>query len=89
MAIWEVIAAKRHYSAVSRPFTLEEEQAYIASLSDRGAIFIAELDGRIIGFQSLARWAGYTPSFDHVGEVDTFVAGAKGWKRDSIGRGGR
>jgi len=73
VAIWEVIAAERRYSAVSRPFSLEEERAYIASLSDREAIFVAELDGRIVGFQSLARWASYTPSFDHVGEVGTFV----------------
>lgn len=73
VAIWEAIAAEKRYSAVNRAFTLEEERAYIASLSDREAIFIAELDGHIVGFQTLARWAGYTPSFDHVGEIGTFV----------------
>lgn len=73
VAIWEAIAAEKRYSAVSRPFTPDEERVYIASLSDREAIFVAELDGHIVGFQTLARWASYTPSFDHVGEIGTFV----------------
>ena len=83
-AIWEVITSEKRYSAVSRPFTLEEERAYIASLSDREAIFVAELDGRIVGFQTIAQWAGYTPSFDHVGEVGTFVL--PGYRGRGIGR---
>jgi len=73
VAIWEAIAAEKRYSAVTRPFTVEEERTYIASLSPREAIFLAEVDGRVVGFQTLARWASYTPSFDHVGEIGTFV----------------
>jgi len=73
VAIWEVIATEKRYSAVNRPFTREEERAYIASLTDREGVFLAELVGRTAGFQSIARWAGYTPSFDHVAELGTFV----------------
>jgi ribosomal protein S18 acetylase RimI-like enzyme len=73
VAIWEAIAAEKRYSAVSRPFTLEEERAYIGSLTDREAILLAAMDGCPLGFQSIARWAGYTPSFEHVAEMGTFV----------------
>jgi len=73
VAIWDVIATEKHYSAVNRSFTLEQERAYIASRSDREAVFLADVGGRTVGFQTLARWAGYSPSFDHVGEIGTFV----------------
>ncbi|MCS7249292.1 MAG: hypothetical protein NZ840_13795, partial [Anaerolineales bacterium] len=72
-AIWEVICAERVYSAVSRPFTPQQEREYLASLSDREGVFVAEVDGEVVGFQSLDRWARYTDSFDHVGTLGTFV----------------
>jgi L-amino acid N-acyltransferase YncA len=36
-------------------------------------IFLAEKEGKIIGFQSLDKWAKFTDSFDHVGTIGTFV----------------
>jgi ribosomal protein S18 acetylase RimI-like enzyme len=42
-AIWEVVCAERVYTAVNRPFTPQQERDYIASLSDREGIFLAEL----------------------------------------------
>ncbi|MGQ9708852.1 MAG: GNAT family N-acetyltransferase [Anaerolineae bacterium] len=72
-AIWEVICAERVYTAVNRPFSPEQERAYIASLSEREGVFVAEVGGRIVGFQSLDLWARYTDSFDHVGTLGTFV----------------
>jgi ribosomal protein S18 acetylase RimI-like enzyme len=83
-AIWEVICAERVYTAVNRPFTPQQERDYIASLSDREGIFLAEVDGRIVGFMSLDLWAKYTDSFDHVGVMGTFVLPE--WRREGIGR---
>ncbi len=83
-AIWEVICAERIYSAVSRPFTPDQEREYLASLSDREGIFVAEAEGRILGFQSLERWARYTDAFDHVGTLGTFVLPR--WRRRGVGR---
>jgi len=83
-AIWEVVCAERAYTAVSRPFTPQQEREYIASLSDREAIFLAEVEGRVAGFQSLDLWAKYTDSFDHVGVMGTFVLPE--WRGKSIGR---
>ncbi len=83
-AVWEVICAERVYTAVNRPFTPQQERDYIASLSAREGIFVAEADGRFVGFQSLDLWARYTDSFDHVGVMGTFVLPA--WRGKGIGR---
>ncbi len=83
-AIWQTICAERRFTAVSTPFTAEQERAYIASLSEREGIFVASVDGKVVGFQSLDLWASYTDSFDHVGVLGTFVLPA--WRGQGIGR---
>jgi ribosomal protein S18 acetylase RimI-like enzyme len=83
-AVWEIVCAERVYTAVNRPFTAQQERDYLASLSDREGIFVAEVDGRIAGFQSLDLWAKYTDSFDHVGVMGTIVLPQ--WRRKGIGR---
>ena len=60
------------------------EQKYISSLSDREGIFVAEIKGQIIGFQSLDKWAGYSDSFDHVGVIGTFILPE--WRKRNIGQ---
>lgn len=72
-AIWDVVCAEGIYTAVSQPFTPEQEREYIAGLSDREGVFVAEFEGRIVGFQTLDRWADYTDAFDHVCVLGTFV----------------
>jgi ribosomal protein S18 acetylase RimI-like enzyme len=83
-AVWEIVCAERVYTAVNRPFTAQQERDYLASLSDREGIFVAEVDDRIAGFQSLDLWAKYTDSFDHVGVMGTIVLPQ--WRRKGIGR---
>jgi ribosomal protein S18 acetylase RimI-like enzyme len=82
-AIWEVVCAERVYTAVNRPFTPQQERDYIASLSGREGVFLAEVDNRVAGFQSLDLWAKYTDSFDHVGVMGTIILPA--WRRQGIG----
>jgi L-amino acid N-acyltransferase YncA len=72
-AIWGVVCAERIHTAVSQPFTPEQEREYITGLSDREAIFVAESKDRIVGFQTLDRWADYTDAFDHVCVLGTFI----------------
>ena len=83
-AVWQVVCAERVYTAVNRPFTPQQERDYIASLSDREGIFLAEVEGQIAGFQSLDLWAKYTDSFDHVGAMGTIILPQ--WRRRGIGR---
>jgi ribosomal protein S18 acetylase RimI-like enzyme len=83
-AVWEVVCAERVYTAVNRAFTPQQEQEYIASLSEREGIFLAEVEAHIAGFQSLDLWAKYTDSFDHVGVMGTIILPE--WRRRGIGR---
>ena len=81
--IWKVICEKRIFSAVSCPFTLEQEREYMISLSDREGIFVAKVENQIIGFQSLDKWAKYSDSFEYVGVIGTFVLPK--WRKKCIG----
>ena len=83
-AIWETVCAERVYTAVNRPFTPQQEREYIASLSDREGIFLAEIGGQVAGFQTLELWAKYTDSFDHVGGMGTLILPE--WRRKGVGR---
>lgn len=83
-AVWTTVCAERAYTAVNQPFTPQQEREYIASLSDREGVFVAEIGGRIVGFQSLDLWAKYTDSFDHVGVMGTIILPE--WRRQGIGR---
>jgi ribosomal protein S18 acetylase RimI-like enzyme len=81
-AIWGVICAERIYTAINQPFTPQQERDYIASLSDRESIFLAEMNDQVVGFQCLDLWAKYTDSFYHVGVLGTFVL--PDWRRKGI-----
>jgi RimJ/RimL family protein N-acetyltransferase len=71
--IWDVICTERKHTAVDKPFTPQQEENYLKSLSEREAIFIAEMDGNIIGFQTLDLWSKVIGSFSHVGTIGTFL----------------
>ncbi|MFX1402701.1 MAG: GNAT family N-acetyltransferase, partial [Promethearchaeota archaeon] len=71
--IWKIICAEKKYTAVDKPFTVEEERNYIISLSEREVIFVAELDGKIVGFQTLDLWSKALTSTYHVGTIGTFI----------------
>jgi ribosomal protein S18 acetylase RimI-like enzyme len=84
-SIWAAIAAEKRYSAIDKPFSIEEERAYLQSLSEREAYFIAEAsDHMIVAFQSLDLWARVISSMDHVGQLGTFVLPA--WRGRGIGK---
>jgi len=82
--VWEVICAERVYTAVNEPFTPAQERAYISSLSDREGVFVAEVEGRIVGIQTVDLWASYSNSFDHVGVMGTCILPE--WRRRGVGR---
>ena len=81
-SIWEVICAERIYTAVNHPFTPTQQRKYLAFLSEREGVFVAKVDGRVVGFQSLDLFAKYTDSFDHVGVIGTFILPE--WRRNGI-----
>lgn len=79
------IAAERIYTAIDKPFTPEEEAGYIAGLSERDGIFLAETEeGELAGIQTLEAWAPTLGSMNHVAQIGTFIA--KRWRGQGIGR---
>lgn len=82
-AVWTQIVAERDNSAVDRPFSVQQERAYLESMSAREAMFVAVSEGEIIGFQSLDLFRGLLRSMDHVGELGTFVLPA--WRGQGVG----
>jgi len=68
-----VIVGGRH-SLLDTPFTVDEERAYIESLPERSFLHVAEVDGDIVGFQTVIPWNTFTThEFDHVATMGTYV----------------
>jgi RimJ/RimL family protein N-acetyltransferase len=79
------IADERVYTAITEPWSAAEQEHYIAGLSGREAIHLAEdRDGLLIGYQVLELWAASLPSMAHVGQIGTFIKAA--WRGRGVGR---
>ena len=84
IAILEGIASERIYSAIDSPWSADQQHAYLASLSAREAIHVAEAEWKaIIGYQTLELWARTLDSMAHVGQIGTFLRPE--WRRQGIG----
>ncbi len=74
-AILNPIIAAGCYTALDTPVTTEQEREFIRSFPERGT-FLAAVDTttlRIVGFQNVSPFAGFTHAFDHVGVIGTYV----------------
>jgi dephospho-CoA kinase len=67
-----VIAEGRH-TALAGHWTPEAELAFVQSLGPRSEIFVAEVAGRIAGFQVVEPFVTYTSTMDHVCHLGTYV----------------
>jgi ribosomal protein S18 acetylase RimI-like enzyme len=84
IAIWQKIAAERIYSAIDRPWTIQQQHGYLSSLSPREAVHVAIADSsRIIGFQSLDLWSPTIASMQHVAQLGTHLLPE--WRRRGVG----
>jgi RimJ/RimL family protein N-acetyltransferase len=84
-ALMARICAERIYSAIDQPFTVGEQRAYLASLSEREGIFVLrDEDGSIIGLQTLEAWARTIHSMRHVAQLGTFIPAE--YRRRGVGR---
>ena len=74
-AVINSIISEGKYTALTNPFTEEEERAFIAGLCDRSALFVAEVDGEIVGVQVIEpdALAQYTDSMQHVATIGTWI----------------
>ncbi len=83
VAIWQTIAVEKIYSSVDEPFTIEQQREYLQSLTEREAIFVAEIGGKVVGCQTFDLWARTIHSMSHVAQLGTFVLPE--WRGRGIG----
>jgi L-amino acid N-acyltransferase YncA len=67
------VISERRYTVLAGYWTPEEELAFLQGLGSRSELFVAEVAGRIVGFQSIEPFAAYTPAMDHVAILGTYV----------------
>jgi L-amino acid N-acyltransferase YncA len=79
------IVSERVHSAIERPWSLEQQRNYLASLSPRETFHVAVArSGDVIGYQSLDLWSPLLSSMTHVGQLGTFLLTE--WRRRGVGR---
>jgi L-amino acid N-acyltransferase YncA len=63
------------YTVLDTLMTADSQREFIRDFPTRGLFLVAvdQIEGRVVGFQSLAPFAEYTHAFDHVGELGTYV----------------
>lgn len=64
---------RKSRSRIDRELTLEEEREYLQRRGPRDAIFVAEQDGHIVGFQGIDPFMPAIPSMAHVAQMGTYV----------------
>lgn len=79
-----IIAEEQHHTALTGHWTPEAELAFLQSLRPRSQVFVADLAGRIVGFQVIEPFVTYTKTMDHVAHWGTYVH--PGFRRRGIGR---
>lgn len=72
-AVWRAIVTEGGHSVVDRPFTPEQQRAYLEQMPPRARIMVAVVGDIVAGFQTLDLYATYTGAMDHVGVLGTFV----------------
>jgi L-amino acid N-acyltransferase YncA len=63
------------YTALTTSFSIEAEREFILNFPQRGIFHVAVCrhEKTIVGCQNVEPFATYTPAFDHVGVIGTFV----------------
>jgi L-amino acid N-acyltransferase YncA len=73
------VIAEGGYTALTGHWTAEAEQAFLQGLGPRSEVFVAEVDGHVVGFQVIEPFVTYTSTMDHVAHFGTYVrAGFRG-----------
>jgi len=73
LAVLNSVIDERAYSAMDRSFSVEDERRYIKSLKGRERMFVAEVDGRVVGFEDVTTHQKLLGSTNHVATIGTFV----------------
>lgn len=62
-----------HLTLFDRPFSDDEERAFISSLGPRSVLHVADVAGEIVGVQSVDSYSGLAASLRHVATMGTWL----------------
>jgi len=74
-AVLNSVIAEGMLTLFDRPFPVAEERTFIAALSPRSALHVAELESRILGVQSIDLYSDLSQSTSHVATMGTWLRG--------------
>ncbi|PYS26003.1 MAG: hypothetical protein DMG11_21545 [Acidobacteria bacterium] len=75
------VISEGKYTLFDRAFSEEEERAFILSLRDRSAVYVAAIDNAVVGVQSIDLFANFAECVRHVATMGTWL------RTDFRGRG--
>jgi L-amino acid N-acyltransferase YncA len=75
IGILNPIIAARTYTALATSLSTDQQRAFIRQFPERGIFHVAvdTASGRLVGLQDVEPFGPFTPAFDHVGVIGTFV----------------
>ncbi len=74
-AVLNSVIAEGVLTLFDRPFSVEEERTFISALGTRSALYVAELESRILGVQSIDLYSSLSQSTSHVASMGTWLCG--------------
>jgi RimJ/RimL family protein N-acetyltransferase len=80
-AVMNAVIAEGGLTVFDRPFSDDEERAFIAALGPRSLLNVADVDEQIVGVQSLDLFSPVADSLAHVATMGTWL------RADARGRG--
>jgi RimJ/RimL family protein N-acetyltransferase len=69
------VIAEGLFTLFDRPFSTEQERAFLSSLGPRSAVFVAQVGGEIAGVQSVDLFSTLASSTSHVATMGTWLRG--------------
>ena len=72
-AVLNGVIAEGNLTVFDRPFSADEERTFISSLGLRSVLHVADVDGTIVGVQSVDRFSPLISSLSHVATMGTWV----------------
>lgn len=79
--VLNAVIAEGGLTIFDQPFSAEDERHFISNLGPRSAVYVAELNGEIIGVQSIDKFSDLGSSVGHVATMGTWL------RCDARGRG--
>jgi len=77
------VIAEGNVTTMDKPFTIQEEERFIASMNYREALFVAEINGKIVGVQGIYLYSVMNAN-NHVATMGTWIL--KDYRGKGIGK---